>query len=1207
MPDCVAKLATLPRWMPTTPLASHTSAGAGRLSYYFGLQGPAISIDTACSSSLVAIHLACQSLRSGECDAALAGGINLILSPEIHVTLSKAKMMAPDGRCKAFDAAADGFVRSEGSGMVVLKRLDDAVRDGDRIHAVIRGSACNQDGRSSGLSAPNGPSQTAVVKAAWSAAGIKPEEIDYVETHGTGTALGDPIEAGALVQALKDAASDHVLTIGSLKTNLGHMEAAAGVGGVIKTALALCHETIPASLHFKTGSTNIDWAGSRLQVASQAKAWPRGGRARLAGVSSFGFSGTNVHLVIEEPPLAAVPATPSSSSRILAFSAMDETALRKIAEQLGERLHDPALQSDAWHLIASTLNTRRSHFAERAALVAGSAAEASAMLEKMASGDAKNSVLRGRADRMRQPKIAFLLGEPSGPAADPREDPLYKTSSIFRSAVDACADWSITNGIALDDPQVRAFVIQWALAQTWASWVGKPIAITSEGLGVYVAACFTAVMSLDDALALVAQRSAYLNATDPAKASAALQAFQGIVATTVFNASDRLATAALDRGYWIAEPALAKAGARDEVGFGTSSSAVTLDLVPSPDLASSERNIPSAIACARTYPLRDAMLKAAAALYVAGVTIDWRSVDEPAPGLAAELPGYPWVRRPYWFPVQSSSAPKVDEWPNLIDALDQQANQVPIDLRVDTFAAKYEALDALSSAYIVRTLDQLGALGTIGAKLSPDLLIAEHGVQPLYRELLSIWLNKLAEEGRLERAGSEFRVSAALVVEPLEPYIARAEAVFADESILLEYVSGCGQVLTEVIKGELSPLETLFPNGSPELAERIYHKAALSRYFNAIAGAAAKAFSKGRPGPIRVIEVGGGTGGVTGSILAALPAERSRYTFSDVSSFFFEAAAKRFGAFDFIDFAVLDLEQSPQSQEFETGSYDLVVAANVLHATADLGQTLDFVRSLLAPGGALLLYEVTHPPSYFDISIALIEGWQKSADTIRGIGPLIDTDAWKALLPKHGFDLVQAWPDVSSPAEVLGSHLFMARATGTAVPQSGALMPPRGKPILTIADTAEQSTDPIRDILADLPASEHRGALVDFVRRRVGIVLKRPQDSEIPADRRLMDLGLDSLMALELRNALSKGLALDQTLPATLMFDHPCIADIAELLLAKLGGKTPAALEAGAQTSTASHTSAAPQLSQETIEELSDADVEKLLNDRLGALSGDIA
>ena len=271
---------------------------AGRLSYFFGLNGPAMTLDTACSSSMVAVHQACQSLRTGESTTALAAGINLILAPNNSVAVSRARMLSPDGKCKTFDARADGYARGEGCGVLVLKKLSAARSDGDRVIAVIRGSAVAQDGASSGLTVPHGPSQTAVIQGALAAAKVAPADVAYVEAHGTGTALGDPIEAEALAGVFgRDAARKRPLVLGSLKTNLGHMESAAGVGGVIKVALALQHGELPAHLNFETENPEVRLHDIPAVIPRNLQAWPEGA-ARIAGVSSFGSSGTIAHVVL---------------------------------------------------------------------------------------------------------------------------------------------------------------------------------------------------------------------------------------------------------------------------------------------------------------------------------------------------------------------------------------------------------------------------------------------------------------------------------------------------------------------------------------------------------------------------------------------------------------------------------------------------------------------------------------------------------------------------------------------------------------------------------------------------------------------------------------------------------------------------------------------------------------------------------------------
>ncbi|MDP3718283.1 MAG: amino acid adenylation domain-containing protein [Acidobacteriota bacterium] len=421
------------------------NACAGRLSYVLGLQGPCMAVDTACSSSLTAIHLACSALRNRECDTALAGGVNLMLATWPHVTLAAAQMVAADGRCKTFDASADGYVRGEGCGMVVLKRLSDAARDGDRILALIRGTAVNQDGASSGFTVPNGVAQQALIRRTLDAAGVAPAAIDYVESHGTGTALGDPIEAGALGAVLGRAGGrDRPLLIGSVKSNIGHLESAAGVIGLIKLVLAMGHGRIPQTLHVHQPNPKIDWDGLNLTPVSESVAWPGGDRRRLAALSAFGVSGSNAHLVLEDAP-AIVMVRPERDRplHVLALSAKSPIALAELAAAYDAFLagrHDDELGA-----ICSSANRGRSHFKHRAAICASSVDQFRAGLAGIHGGEpAPGLFLGGEPARGHQPPWP-------GPAALSPDATPAEWSAWLQSLADAYVhgvdvDWSALDG-----------------------------------------------------------------------------------------------------------------------------------------------------------------------------------------------------------------------------------------------------------------------------------------------------------------------------------------------------------------------------------------------------------------------------------------------------------------------------------------------------------------------------------------------------------------------------------------------------------------------------------------------------------------------------------------------------------------------------------------------------------------------------------------
>ena len=509
------------------------SVAAGRLSYFLGVHGPNAAIDTACSSSLVALHWAMQSLRKGEANMALAGGVNLTLSADGSILTSRARMMSSDGRCKTFDASANGYVRGEGCGILVLKRLSDAQRDGDTVLAVIRGSAINHDGRSSGLSAPNGLAQEALMRAALADAGLAADDIDYIEAHGTGTPLGDPIEIKALGEVFGQRSADRALRVGSVKTNIGHLEAAAGIAGVIKTVLAIQHRTIPPHLHLRQPNPLIDWARYRIEVPLQATAWQTHADApRRAGISSFGFSGTNAHLVIEEAPVAHAPviaaSTTAARSELLVISAQSGAALKELASRYcgtiaAGTLARSAHGSPSLAAVAASAALGRSHFAERLAVVASSADEAYRQLAAFAAtGLPSDGTFYGRSSGS-VPEIVFMFtGQGSQYVGMAQQ--LFETEPVFRAMLEECERLlapllprSLFSVIFAEDPsdpaindtaftQPALFAVEYALTHLWRSWGIEPTVVLGHSVGEFVAACVAGVFSLEDGLKLIAAR-----------------------------------------------------------------------------------------------------------------------------------------------------------------------------------------------------------------------------------------------------------------------------------------------------------------------------------------------------------------------------------------------------------------------------------------------------------------------------------------------------------------------------------------------------------------------------------------------------------------------------------------------------------------------------------------------------------------------------
>ena len=499
------------------------SIAANRLSYLLDLRGPSLAVDTACSSSLTALHLACRSLREGECRAALAAGVNVLLDPSLTVAFSQGNMTAPDGRCKTFDASADGYVRGEGCGVVLLKRLSDAERDGDRILALIRGSAINQDGRSNGLTAPNGLAQQDVLRRALDDAGVRPEEIRYVEAHGTGTSLGDPIEVAALQQVLGEGRPPEApCQIGSVKTNIGHLEAAAGIAGVIKTVLALHHGRIPAHLHLRQLNPLIHLEGTPFRVPVTTMDWPPG--RRLAGVSAFSFGGANAHVVLEAAPRPRDSAPEARAAHLLALSARDEASLRALAGRYAAFLaaHPECPLTD----VCATAATGRAQLEERLAVVASTAKELSPRLEAFASGTEAMGPMRARARREPHRVVFLFTGQGSQRAGMGRE--LHASEPVFRAALERCAELMnphlerpLTELLFGDSDealrptgvaQPALFALEWALAQQWRAWGVEPAAVLGHSVGELVAACVAGILRLEDGVRLVLERARRMQA-----------------------------------------------------------------------------------------------------------------------------------------------------------------------------------------------------------------------------------------------------------------------------------------------------------------------------------------------------------------------------------------------------------------------------------------------------------------------------------------------------------------------------------------------------------------------------------------------------------------------------------------------------------------------------------------------------------------------
>ena len=694
--------------MPSSSYAGTGSAlnmAAGRLSFVLGLTGPSMAIDTACSSSLVCLHLACESLRSRESNMALAGGVNLMLSPEVMVSFSQARMLSPDGRCKTFDAAADGYVRGEGCGIVVLKRLADALVDGDRVLGIVRGTAVDQGGAGGGLTVPSRDSQERVIRRALHQAGLAPGDVSYVEAHGTGTSLGDPIEVEALAGVYGPGrAANEPLVIGSVKTNIGHLESASGIAGLIKVLLSFEHDRIPAHLHFTQPNPHTPWQDIPIRVAADPVAWQRGERRRIAGVSAFGFSGTNAHAIVEEPPVAPARA---AQRALLLLSARSEAALAALVQRYERAIAGATPQELA--AICRAAATGRSHYPFRAAYVSGVPASSAA------------APRTGKALRM-----GFRFGVPDSGVAHA----LHASEPLFRDAFARCS-------VPLDALETDAgrFAIQFAWAELWKGWGIRPAVVSGHGIGEYVAACVAGVVSVADALRLVAARS-------NAEALRAVLRDMPLARPSVRLISGCLGADVTDEvthpQYW-----LQLAGASDQADASHPPEGLADGWLPPP--------------CAG-----DALERALAALYVQGAQFDWRALF-PAPAQpATTLPNYPFERQR--FSLEKIPSPIVGMDAGSIDAAlrhlkssgkypEDMLNAFPDLLRTAFAPAETVAPHAHPLYHVV--WEQQAALPTaqVAADASPWLIFADaSGVG----ERLAVLLRARGASCSLVRPGPDY-------------------------------------------------------------------------------------------------------------------------------------------------------------------------------------------------------------------------------------------------------------------------------------------------------------------------------------------------------------------------------------------------------------------------------------------------------------------
>ncbi|MBE9571659.1 MAG: SDR family NAD(P)-dependent oxidoreductase [Proteobacteria bacterium] len=1117
---------------------------ASRVSYKLGLTGPSVMIQSACSSSLVAVHLACEDLLNGTCDLILAGGVAVTIPQKMGYLYQEGMIFSPDGRCRAFDADANGMSGGNGVGVVALKRLDDALNDADHIYAIIRGTATNNDASEKiGYTAPSVSGQSAVMSEALRVAEVEPETISYIECHGTGTSLGDPIEIEALRRIFRNQTKQKKLcAVGSVKTNIGHLDTAAGVASLIKTALALEHGELVPSLNFKKANPHIDFENSPFYVNTELSQWKRNEVPRRAGVSSFGIGGTNAHVVLEEAPDgASVNIEFERPLQLLRLSAKSENALKKLAERYVIFLKnrpDFSLED-----ICFTANAGRSHFPYRACFVAKSVAQLENKLEAFASG---MEVIQEKTEEA-APLLVFLFTG-QGAQYSGMGKKLYEIQPTFRENIDRCSEILKTHMdrpllplIFEEDPylditaytQPSLFAFEYALAQMWMSWGIYPNVVMGHSVGEYVAACVAGVFNLEDGLNLIASRARLIGAQPLGGKMASVFAgkemviesiagyekyvsiaaingpehvvisgkgevvdkvlnaleqngistyhlnishafhsplmdpvlhdFEEIAGTVAYSSPKIKLVSNLTGGiigkevcmarYWrdhIRQPVLFKTGIESLSQYGIN---IFLEIGPKPTLLGMGKKCLPKEAGLWLPTLKKGkddwvqIIETTANLYVRG--LDSLAFDRDYHRKRVSLPTYPFERKRYWIErPREKQKPLIPEWKNLVEAGKIQSRKAIPQPGLSEYRDNVHHLRSLYAAYANLAFQYLGAFQDAKEAYSVQELIKAFQIPANYRQLVFRLLEKLIEHGQLDRDGDRYANLTPVSEGELPALLEKAKSVslFSENSRLVEIIRRCGENLGRVISGDKNPMEVIFPKGSFDFVESLYEDNRISCYFHLIARKIVQAIVQSSGVPLNILEIGAGTGATSAFVLPVLPQVRTRYVFTDISLIFLDRAKEKLKDYSFVEYGILDIEKDPRKQGFDGHGFDIVLAANVFHATRDLNKTMFNVRSLLAPGGILLIREITENTLVFDITFGPLLT-ELIDEELRGGWPCLSEEKWTKLIKASDFNTVAIFPESGAETEVLGEHILMARASSkTDAPRAfeGKQLPAQG-------------------------------------------------------------------------------------------------------------------------------------------------------------------
>ncbi|AMW35824.1 type I polyketide synthase [Haematospirillum jordaniae] len=1064
---------------------------ASRVAYRLGLTGPAVTVQTACSSSLVAVHTACEQIRNGECAMALAGGVALTFPQESGYLFHEGMIFSSDGRCRPYDANAQGTSIGNGAGVVLLKLLDDAVADGDPVLAVIRGSAVNNDGAAkTGYTAPSVDGQVAVIREALGMAEVDAGSITLLEGHGTATPLGDPIEVEALTTAFRaDTDARGFCALGSVKANLGHCDTAAGIASLLKAVMALHYRQIPPVPGYEAPNPHIDFSASPFHVPITLSPWEKQGDCpRRAGVSSFGIGGTNCHIVLEEAPepVAEPSVGPCPTGvPVLVLSATGADALRHTAARWADDLSD--LQENRLPALLRTA-AARPVLPWRLSLSAPDIIGLAENLDRIAAVDSVPGItlLHQQPESIAQ-VILLFAGDPAQCLSHGRS--LYESNATFRRAFDRLASLISAGHAGLNLLSVAGqadaatllatgIAVHIALAEVWLGAGLKPDQIVACGPSALAAAAVAGVLSHEEALSLAAlwarQQATSLDSALPSiHVLPEVIPFQLIVGEALVSANaDRMQETLLaNMQVPLRLPDLSSgAGVRAIVSVGIVESRVT------------DKNL-WLESCLPDVPANLSVGAALGMAFQAGLGV-------PPAAITGEGKGKVWLtpralqEQLFWSPEPPLATLSVHDedgtgWSAALSAA--RAEAIRADLDVTTLQQDEHYAEVLHAVYVGQALKALGCFESPDQQRTVADILRTTAIKPKFRQLVARLLRDLAAIGVLRKEGKIYTGFTPLSPDQTIPAL-DALRQRGDERLAAVIKRG-GTAFADMLSGRVDPVSVIFPDGSSDDVAAMYRHSAQSRLLNAIVAKAVAALAVKRTTPLSILEIGAGTGGTTWDVVHALPTDRvERYIFTDLGSLFLSRARTTFAAFPFMDYRPFDMEKDPHAQGIPAQSLDLVIAANVLHNASDLDALMKRLAGCLRPGGVVIMREITQHRKLFDFVFGPLVPNLDDIDSRDG-NVFASVERWRAAALSAGFAVLDAVPEGSVLADALHEHVLLCRMPGQpavlshtpAIADSGetSRAVSAGDLIETLWDTAGQVGLPtlaLEDISLDLHA-----------------------------------------------------------------------------------------------------------------------------------------